>query len=481
MKIHPVKDNEEIPAEFFQEDIIERAVRDMFDGENPSAPNVRVINLSLGNTEQHYLHEMSPWAKLLDWLSFKYKILFIVSAGNYTGSIQTDTTDTELPPDTQVPLFGQKKAIILKALDKNQRNHRLLAPAESMNALTVGALQGDASGDLPSLVRGSDPIDNLTLPAPYSRIGPGYRSAIKPDIFTQGGRLLYEQDVQAPTNTDIISPVINNDRPGVQVAYPGPMPEQLSNTAYESGTSHATAIVSHCAGHIFEMLEDIRLDHDGVMDADFDAVLIKTLLVHSASWGENERAYEHLKNPTNSRKFKRYLSRYLGYGNVNLERVLECTRTRATAVGCGRIQKQERHRFIFPLPTSDSIQDTYLRLTVTLAWFSPVNPHNIGWRRAKLFFEGDGLIGKDGHERQEADWQQVRKGTVQHEIFKLDKNSLPESNLELFVECAADAGNLDDEIPYGLAVTLEIAEQESLDLYQAVRDTIRQQVRLTGG
>ena len=40
------------------------------------------------------------------------------------------------------------------------------------------------------------------------------------------------------------------------------------------------------AGHIFEMLEDIRSDPDAVMDADFDAVLIKTLLVHSASSGD---------------------------------------------------------------------------------------------------------------------------------------------------------------------------------------------------
>ena len=52
-----------------------------------------------------------------------------------------------------------------------------------MNALTVGALQGDSSGDLPSLVSGSDPIEDMMLPAPYSRIGPGYRSSIKPDIF----------------------------------------------------------------------------------------------------------------------------------------------------------------------------------------------------------------------------------------------------------------------------------------------------------
>ncbi len=457
---------EMIPSEYFQEDIIERAVREMFEGDSPEAPDVRVINLSIGNIDQLYLHEMSPWARLLDWLSFKYKVLFVVSAGNYADSIQrigsSDSDDRQR---------------VLRGIDKNQRNHRLLSPAESMNALTVGALQGDASGNLPRSVADFDPIKDMKLPAPYSRIGPGYRSAIKPEVFIQGGRLLYRQE---PTNTNSISPVINNNPPGVQVAYPGARPGQLSNTAYEAGTSHATAIVSHGAGHIFEMLEDIRVNYDGVLGSNFDAILIKTLLVHSASHGENSNSYAHLKNSTNSGKFKKYLSRYLGYGNISIERVLECTRTRATAIGCGHIRDRQRHRVTFPLPMSSSIQ-SYLRLTVTLAWFSSINPHNIGLRRAKLFFEGDELSGIHGHVRRETDWQQVRKGTVQHEIFELGKNNLQKDSLELFIQCAADAGTLDDEIPYGLAVTLEIAEQETLDLYQVVKENIRQQVRPGSG
>ena len=262
---------------------------------------------------------------------------------------------------------------------------------------------------------------------------------------------------------------------------PGAMPEQLSNTAYASGTSHAAAIVSHAAGHIFEMLEDIRSDPDAVMDADFDAVLIKTLLVHSASSGTNKNAYEHLENATNRMKFKRYISRYLGYGNINLEKVLGMHPKHGRRPSdVGVYMKKKDTALIFPLPTGAS-SGGYLRLTVTLAWFSPVNPHNIGWRRAKLFFEGNGLTKKQGHERQESDWQQVRKGTVQHEIFELDANNLPGNSLDIFVQCAADAGTLDNEIPYGLAVTLEIAEHETIDFYQAVRDTIRQQIRSTGG
>lgn len=468
MKPHPVKGEEQIPAERFQEDIIEVAVREMFESNTPSAPEIRVVNLSLGNTEQVYLQEMSPWARLLDWLSFKYKVLFVVSAGNYLDTIQL----TDIANGTDM-LQGNEK--VLSGIDNNQRNHRLLSPAESMNSLTIGSLQHDYSGELSDSVLGFDPIDDMRLPAPYSRVGPDYRGTIKPEILTTGGRLLYDED---PVNDNILNPVISTQPPGVQTAYPGALSEVLDNTTYQVGTSHAAAIISHGAGHIYEMLEDLREDNPGMLSQDFDAVLIKVLLVHGASQGDSSNIYEILRNPTNKLKFKKYLSRYLGYGAVDIARVLECTQIRATVLGCGSIKDKERHQYRFPLPASFSI-GSYLRLTGTVAWFSPINPFHIGMRRAKLWFEGNGLEGIQGHTRLEIDWQQVRKGTVQHEIFDLDKNNLPGDTLELFVECASDAGKLDDEIPYGLAVTLEVAEQENIDLYQVVRDRIRQPVEIT--
>ena len=470
MKPHPDLKCEVIPLDRFAEDIIERAVREMFEGESPEAPDVRVINLSLGNIDQHYLHEMSPWARLLDWLSFKYQVLFIVSAGNFTDSIQLAD-----PENAQRPLSGDmdSRRRLLSGIDHNARNHRLLSPAESMNALTVGALQRDSSGPLPADISPSDPINGMSLPAPYSRIGPGYRGAIKPEIFAPGGRLLYDAN---PDNENCLEPVINNSPPGIRVAYPAAaMPEQLGNSSYQAGTSHAAAIASHGAGHIYEMLDELRKEHaDILLSKEYDAVLIKTLLVHSASQGENGKAYEHLQKST--QKFKRYLSKYVGYGNIHVERVLECTRLRATAVGCSKINATERHRFSFPLPEDTSTKSLQLILTVTLAWFSPINPFDIRRRRAKLSFEGPSLKG-----RQESDWQQVRKGTVQHEIFELERSKLLGNNLEIFVDCAADAGELDDEIPYGMAITLEAAKPvaDHIDLYQVVKKRIRQPVEVS--
>jgi hypothetical protein len=42
-------------------------------------------------------------------------------------------------------------------------------------------------------------------------------------------------------------------------------------------------------------------------------------------------------------------------------------------------------------------------------------------------------------------------------------------NLEISVNCRADAGVLEDAIPYALATTLEVAEEIGVDIYNEVR------------
>ena len=66
-------------------DAIYLAVRRLLEGsadEPASAPSVIVINLSLGDLNRPFAGKISPWARLLDWLSFQHRVLFLVSAGN---------------------------------------------------------------------------------------------------------------------------------------------------------------------------------------------------------------------------------------------------------------------------------------------------------------------------------------------------------------------------------------------------------------
>ena len=66
-------------------DTIYRAVLRMKEGdpEGPAtAPEVFLVNLSLGDEKRPFAGPMSPWGRLLDHLADRFGILFLVSAGN---------------------------------------------------------------------------------------------------------------------------------------------------------------------------------------------------------------------------------------------------------------------------------------------------------------------------------------------------------------------------------------------------------------
>lgn len=65
-------------------DTLHRAVKRIMEGENgedATAPNTMVINLSVGDLVRQLSTMMSAIARLIDYLAYKYKILFIISAG----------------------------------------------------------------------------------------------------------------------------------------------------------------------------------------------------------------------------------------------------------------------------------------------------------------------------------------------------------------------------------------------------------------
>ena len=91
--------HETIPQNELPVDLVHRAVRRLFESENgepPAAPSVRIVNLSVGDRARPLAREMSPWARLLDWLSWKYGVLFMVSAGNHARDIALDCLGTEV-------------------------------------------------------------------------------------------------------------------------------------------------------------------------------------------------------------------------------------------------------------------------------------------------------------------------------------------------------------------------------------------------
>lgn len=134
-------------------DLIHRSVRRMFEGDantRPQATTVKVINLSLGVKWQPFDRQLSPWARLLDWLAFKYQVLFVVSAGNPGSEITIPAPPASIAGMSDDDL----RAHTLRAMANQRVQRRLLAPAESINALTVGALHAPAG---PTAIRAGSP------------------------------------------------------------------------------------------------------------------------------------------------------------------------------------------------------------------------------------------------------------------------------------------------------------------------------------
>lgn len=461
-----------VPLNELPIDIIHRSVRRLFEtvnGQPPMAPTVRIINLSIGDSSRPFDFSVSPWAKLLDWLSYKYKVLFIVSAGNFTDGITLD-----VPRDSLEDLSPEQLSNhIIKSIYSNAHNRRLLTPSESINSITVGSLHDDSS-QVVALGNRKELLNIRPMVSPATRIGLGYRRSIKPDIVLNGGRQLYMDD---PFGRDhfIISP--STLPPGQKVAHPGKQGD-LNSTIYMRGTSNATALATRSASLIYEKIDELRRTQVGgeLVTDELITVVIKALLVHGASWGNLFQSLQRILGDENNRLRDRIIPRLIGYGSIDLTRVLECNAQRVTLFGCNYLSRDEAHVYSIPLPPSLSSKAVWRKLTVTLAWFSPINAKSQKYRQAHLWFDPP----KDelGINRLEADGNSVRRGTVQHEILVGEQATpfIDGDILEIKVNCRQDAGGLNSAVPYGIALSLEVAEGLDIQIYDEVRDRIRQAV-----
>ncbi|MCZ8099448.1 MAG: S8 family peptidase [Burkholderiales bacterium] len=472
---------EHVPDTAFLEDRIERAIRRLLerDGEiEAQAPGIRIINISIGDPDRPFIHSPSPLARLLDLLAWKYRVLFCVSAGNYVGPISLGMPHaafTALPPD-------ERLATVVRAIGNQLSSRRLLAPAEALNVITVGALHSDQSGAFVPGAR-TDLLEQPNSFSPATRFGHGFRRAVKPEVFLPGGRQLYDTPVGAGEH---YTPSLQYRPPGQRVAFDSDVPGDLSHAVHTRGTSNAAALATRAAALIHEALSDVRTLDGQPLPADKESVVIKALLVHGASHDTavSDLLERSLRNPQNSRKFREVSGRYLGYGALDLGRVLECTEQRGTLLACDDIEENEIHEYRLPLPIDLSASTLWRRLVITLAWFSPMNFAHRSLREAKLEVQPTERWNEVPLRlaRVNADHNHVLRGTVQHEVLEADDligAFVDGDTLALRVTCKADAtARLDHRIPYALAITLEVGEGVAIPIYARLREGVRLQVRV---
>ena len=461
---------EAIPEDVLPVDLIHRAVRRMYEsinGEPPAAPSVRVVNLSVCDVARPFDREISPLARLLDWLSWEYGVLFVVSAGNHDHELELELPREELDKLTESEL----EDVVIKALAADSRHRRLLSPSETINGITLGALHEDVSDNLTQHL--IDPFPKMGQPSVISAQGPGYRRTIKPDVLLPGGRQLLAEKLGNTHPKAVLRVHRSLSPPGQLVAAPG-LQGELNHICSTRGTSNAAALATRGALFLHRTIEELRQQSGGRPPAQYDTVLLKALLVHGANWTNKWEVYQQaLQTEQNKRRFRDFLTRFLGYGPADIHKVMVCTDQRATALGVGELRNDGAAEFVLPLPPSLSAVTDKRRLTVTLAWLTPIASTTQKYRVAHLWFNPteQNIIATN---RKDADYQAVQRGTLQHEVLEGDQ-AVPYqdgTNLVVKVNCRSDATRILQPIRYALAVTLEVAESLDIPVYQEIRDRL---------
>lgn len=459
--------DERVPAEALPLDLLQRAVIRL----KEVVPSVKVVNLSIGDQARPFLGSPSAWARMLDWLQVEYDLLFIVSAGN--------RKQLPSPYDSMTAFEGAEpeelEKAIMESLIADNRARRLLSPAESINAVTVGASHRDSGGALSHLPPGARVGIRLgDLPSPISCMGPGHRKAVKPDILLDGGRQLLR--LKSVPDRTLLEAVETTLSPGIKVAAP-PLAGQTSRTVYSRGTSVAAALATRRCALAFDALRGMtESDHPG---EEFFSVLAKALSIHPACWCDADGYLQDLLDRTPGKKWsewrRKMLTPLLGHGIVAYDDLMLGRTHRVTLLSWGEITVDQTLEFKFPLPSAVDGGKGLKRLTSTVAWFSPIHPGHARYRKAKLTLLPPNGAQKNqlGIERRNGEFNQLSLGTVHHEVFEGHlARGLTEDDLPLHLTCRADAAELDSPVRYGLAVTLEVAPNLFNEIYTEVRNKL---------
>ena len=460
-------------------DTVHRAVVRMKEGDTenpPAAPSVFIVNFSIGIKTRPFSGHMSPLARLLDYLAEHYNILFLVSAGNISDPLELNGVATWTEFEDAAP--EERERIVLRALNESKALRALLSPAEALNVITVGSWHEDHTRSIP----------DTTLVVPFreggfsnvsSRLGLGYRRVIKPDIHMPGGResLMFKSSISSSLQ---VLPRVTGC--GLSCATGDPSASGLLNrVGLVSGTSASTALATHAAHQIFEVITD---KDNGLLysniDPEFYAVVIKSLLAHRARWTNRVEEFESLFGPMGVGKHvqrRDNIARFVGFGLAQVEESHSCSPHRATLVGYGKIFAKHVDVHRIPLPMCLSNSAAYRALTVTVAWISPVNFRHQTYRRAKLEVqvapvdELDRTVGVRRVKIQPSD-KSVPRGTVFHCRYEGSRavSFVDDGYVSLSIICRPQAGGLDEGIRYGIAISIEASE--GVPVYQEVRSRL---------
>lgn len=457
-------------------DLIHQAVISMRNEKNPSAQFITIINLSLGDARRPFFGKLSAWARLIDTLSYKYGILFIVSAGNINDAFQIPSFQSMY--DFENATDETKSKAVIEALNNVAGHRGIFSPAETVNGLTIGASNKDWMQERVESNSMINPFPNLTMINPSSALGPGFARSVKPDLIFPSGRehLTFSSTME---NLKVRPSGRATRAGGVKVAAP-PIQGDEASVGYSNGTSAATAIASRTAHRIHDALErEYKAEFLG-LEPRQRATLLKALLIHPATWPEETAALiKEVVGPQNNQKHaqqKDNIRRFLGYGTYDPDDAVACASDRATFWTVGALKRDQRIPIHVPIPTSYTAKPRFHSISATLAWMTPTNPGRKSYRSVRLELNEPGSLSElsVSTDKAQPDRNQSKRGTVFSRTWSGKKAArlLPNKNFVIEVQRQPDSGTpIDDDIHFALAVTLNMPGVE--EIYEEVRQRIR--------
>ena len=450
-------------------------------GRKGVSPEVLIINHSLGADNVQFANSMSPWARMLDYLAYAKKVLFVVSAGNILEEFDV-AAFTDIPSFRAARPADRQRHIVL-GLDAAKSSRSMRVPAEHINGLTVAAIHADASREAlpPTAV---DPYQ-IPLPNLWSGMGLGFNRSVKPDIATAGGRLTAQPQAGRPLTVHghMVGQL------GQMTACPDLHGASTNKQSRSVGTSNATAITTRAAAQIADAL-DIAFRGEEIYwrDRPTAAVMVKALVAHGARWGRAGRYLDGHLPPQGSDQWsarRENIARHIGYGEIDSALVMNGSTHRITLLGEGEIRVNKRHPYFVPLPRELSARADVRKIIMTLAWMSPIRPGSQNYRMVGLdIVDDNGSRDFWSGVKRVASIQPPeylgRKGTLIHSVYEGDQPEpiVAGAGITFNVQASSRLTGVSKmDIPYALAITIEVASSLDADIYQSVRQRLRAGVR----
>lgn len=444
-------------------DLIRRSFVDLFgpNGTGGVAPTVQVVNLSLGDPAMPFDTIPSAWARTLDWLAEKYGVLIVVSAGNHPTLPIPGLKGSELSALAK----KDRAAAIAEAIAADAMNRRLLSPAEAMNALTVGATHEDEATSF-QIGNRFDPGDGELVPSPVSAVGRGFKRSVKPEVAAPGGRQFY-QDPSLAGLPLVLRPAPVVRGPGIKTAAWSQGAPQ-SGTSFVVGTSAAAALVSRRASQWAGVLRRATPATQPMSRAQV-ACALKALIVHEARWPSD---VGHGALPSD---------RLIGYGTRQMDLLAGCQAHEVALVFAGEIAAQQQVQLHIPIPDGLQVRGVK-RVAATVAWLTPINWRHRQYRRAKLqFSKPSGLVSAPNLAIHDVAYSLAGRGTIEQQVYETDRASGAGrgDSMVLTIKCDEQAGGLSGQlVPYAAAVSLWVAPELKVDVYDQVAQLIAATARV---